>query len=126
MAAKNRNTENSGATAADPKPELNELLVVLNKMTDVMHINSKKGYNASYTLSEEIHARMPNNGLRNLKRVLPLTGRIKDSDKISSAMQLKLEENALSRFQTVPNTVKKDSGQLFQRFRNYFGPIHPK
>ncbi|CAC5414150.1 unnamed protein product [Mytilus coruscus] len=49
----------------------------------------------------------------------------KENEKIASAMRLKLEGGALSWFNGLPNSVKRNSDQLFTKFKELFSGLHP-
>ncbi|CAG2216100.1 Retrovirus-related Pol polyprotein from transposon 17.6,Retrovirus-related Pol polyprotein from transposon 297 [Mytilus edulis] len=49
----------------------------------------------------------------------------KENEKIASAMRLKLEGGALSWFNGLPNSVKRNSDTLFTKFKEHFSGLHP-
>ncbi|CAC5372711.1 unnamed protein product [Mytilus coruscus] len=49
----------------------------------------------------------------------------KENEKIASVMRLKLEGGALSWFNGLPNSVKRNSDQLFTKFKEHFSGLHP-
>ncbi|CAC5391269.1 unnamed protein product [Mytilus coruscus] len=49
----------------------------------------------------------------------------KENEKIASTMRLKLEGGALSWFNGLPNSVKRNSDQLFTKFKDHFSGLHP-
>lgn len=114
--------------AAKEEQNLDELLVTLNRMTQVMEISSKRGNNSS-SIPMESFCGNPcddaNQWIEKFEAWIGFNGWKDNNDKIISAMQLKLDGNALSWFKSVPTTTKRNSGQLFQQFRDHFGSIHP-
>lgn len=120
-------TANGGSEDSKDK-QLDDLLVTLNKMTQVMEINTKKGNSASNIPMDTFSGHPSEDAAQWLEKFdawIAFNGWKDNADKIVSAMQLKLEGNALSWFQALPLGVKKNSGALFKGFSDHFTSLHP-
>ncbi|CAC5423876.1 unnamed protein product [Mytilus coruscus] len=124
----NKSAEASGGKPDSKEPQLDELLITLNKMKHVMEINTKRGNGASNIsmdtfsghLSEDVRQ-----WLNKFEAWIVFNGWLENVDKTVSAIQLKLEGNALSWFHTIPNITKQSSSTLFKGFLDHFSSLHP-
>lgn len=128
---RNRTINKEGEMSTDDenaKFPIDDLLITLNRMTDVLDSNHKKG-NGHTNINIENFGGLPNEDpkqwLEKFEAWIGFNGWSKNSEKIASAMQLKLEGNALSWFQSVPQMKKNDPGELFKAFTEHFTTVHP-
>ncbi|CAG2231541.1 unnamed protein product [Mytilus edulis] len=123
-----KSAEASGGKLETKEPQLDELLITLNKMTHVMEINTKRGNSASNIAMDTFSGHPSEDAKQWLEKFeawIVFNGWLQNVDKTVSAMQLKLEGNALSWFQALPNMTKQSTSALFKGFSDHFLSLHP-